>query len=195
MKTSDRIKSVVRRVFPPNPKPLILMYHRIADEILDPWALAVSPVHFEEQLSVLRRTRHPFPLTEFAAGLVSGTLPNSVALTFDDGYVDNLEFAKPRLVAADVPATVFLITGYIDNLEPFWWDTVAALILSEKTLPDLELTVGGKVVRPGFDKLPPGGERDPKTEIVCNFVQHLGRVVAFERGRASIGDNGGESRA
>ena len=31
-----KIKSVVRRAFQPEPKPLILMYHRVADEPIDP---------------------------------------------------------------------------------------------------------------------------------------------------------------
>lgn len=142
LKIRDKIKSVVRQVWPPEPKPLIFMYHRIADEPIDPWALAVSPAHFEEQLSVLRRTRRPFPLTEFVDRLVMGTLPkNAVALTFDDGYLDNLEFAKPRLSAAEVPATVFLATGYLDSPEPFWWDELATLILSGDPHPNLEVVL------------------------------------------------------
>jgi peptidoglycan/xylan/chitin deacetylase (PgdA/CDA1 family) len=137
-----KIKSVVRRAFPPEPKPLILMYHRVADEPIDPWALAVSPAHFEEQLSVIRRMRRPFPLIEFVDRLFAGTLPkDAVALTFDDGYVDNLELAKPRLSAADVPATVFLATGFLDSTEPFWWDELAALILSGESQSNLAQSV------------------------------------------------------
>jgi peptidoglycan/xylan/chitin deacetylase (PgdA/CDA1 family) len=113
-------------------RPLILMYHRIADEPVDYWGLAVSPGHFEEQLSVLRRTRQPLPLMEFVHRLVDNTLPmDAVALTFDDGYVDNLTAGLPRLVAADMPATVFLATGFLDRREPFWWDELARLILLE----------------------------------------------------------------
>jgi peptidoglycan/xylan/chitin deacetylase (PgdA/CDA1 family) len=81
-----------------------------------------------------------------------------VALTFDDGYVDNLELAKPRLSAADVPATVFLATGYLDSPEPFWWDELATLLLSEAALPRFELIVSGEVLRVGFDDLPPEGK-------------------------------------
>ena len=124
------------------------MYHRIADEPIDPWDLAVSPVHFEEQLQVLCRIRHPIALTEFARNLMTDTLPtNAVALTFDDGYVDNLISGKPRLAAADVPATVFLATGYIDRPEGFWWDELAKLILLENTPKSLELVVRDESIR------------------------------------------------
>jgi hypothetical protein len=121
-----RLRSVFHRIWPPEPKPLVLMYHRVADEPIDPWDLAVSPANFEEQLLVLRRTRYPLPLTKFVDQLVAGELPRSaVALTLDDGYVDNLVAAKPRLSAADVSATVFLTTGHLDRLEPFCTDSIS----------------------------------------------------------------------
>ena len=110
------MRSLIRRIWPSGPKPLILMYHRIADQPVDNWDLSVSPAHFEEHLRVIRRTRHPLPLTEFVKDHMAGTLrPDAVALTFDDGYVDNLVSGKPRLAAADVPATVFLATGFLDR--------------------------------------------------------------------------------
>jgi hypothetical protein len=65
-----RLRRILHRLVPPKPKPLILMYHRIADDPIDPWALAVSPLHFEEQLDVLRRTRHPFLLTDFERHMI-----------------------------------------------------------------------------------------------------------------------------
>src|SRR5262245_57297164 len=118
MRIRSKLQSVVRHMWPLKPKPLILMYHRITDDPVDHWCLAVSPTRFEEQLHVLRRTRYPLPLTDFVRDLMAGTLPsNAVALTFDDGYADNLSAGKPRLVAADVPATVFLTIGYIDSCE------------------------------------------------------------------------------
>jgi peptidoglycan/xylan/chitin deacetylase (PgdA/CDA1 family) len=142
MRIRSKLRSVVRHIWLPKPQPLILMYHRIADEPIDNWGLAVSPAHFEEQLQVLRRTRHPFSLTDFVRNLVAGALPqNAVAVTFDDGYVDNLTAAKPRLVAADVPATVFLATGYLDRPDEFWWDELARLILIENKPRNFELTI------------------------------------------------------
>jgi peptidoglycan/xylan/chitin deacetylase (PgdA/CDA1 family) len=137
----NRIK---RRLLPPPSEPVILMYHRIADERVDPWGLAVSPARFEEHLQVLRRSRYPLPLTEFVRNLMAGTLPShAVALTFDDGYADNFFAGKPRLAAADVPATVFLATGYLDRPGEFWWDELARLLLLERSAQRLELVVRG----------------------------------------------------
>ena len=119
------------------------MYHRIADEPIDNWGLAVSPAHFEEQLDVLRRVRRPFPLPDFVHNLMTGSLPpNAVAVTFDDGYVDNLTAGKPRLAAAGVPATVFLATGFLDRPGEFWWDELARLVLVGDGPRRFEIIIG-----------------------------------------------------
>jgi peptidoglycan/xylan/chitin deacetylase (PgdA/CDA1 family) len=132
------------------------MYHRIADDPVDHWGLSVSPVRFGEHLDVLRSTRHPLPLAEFVRHLVAGTLPpNAVALTFDDGYVDNLLAGKPRLAAADVPATVFLTTGFVDRSGGFWWDELARRILLENGPRTFELVVRGEAIRFNIGNAPP----------------------------------------
>jgi len=111
--------------------PAILMYHRIATPEVDPWGLSVSPERFAEQVQVLRARRTILSMDAFVARLQSGDLPpDAVALTFDDGYLDNLRRAKPILEAADIPATVFLTTGRIGTGKEFWWDELARLILS-----------------------------------------------------------------
>ena len=138
------LRSLIQRISTPEPKPLVLMYHRIADEPIDYWGLAVSPGNFQEQLRVVRSTRQALPLAKFVRKLMAGTLPrNAVALTFDDGYVDNLIAGKPRLDAADVPATFFLATGSIDRSEEFWWDELARLILLGNCPHRFELSVRG----------------------------------------------------
>src|SRR5438552_16821331 len=145
LRIRTRLRSLIRCIWPPGPMPLILMYHRIADEPLDHWDLSVSPAHFEDHLRVICRTRHALPLTEFVKRHMAGTVrPDAVALTFDDGYVDNLLSAKPRLAAADVPATVFLPTGFLDRPGEFWWDELARFILLEGGPRSFDLTVRGQ---------------------------------------------------
>jgi len=153
--------ALVRRIRPPEPRPLILMYHRIANELADPWGLAVSPAHFDEQLRVLRRTRRPVPLAEFVRDLAAGTLhPSAVAVTFDDGYADNLFAAKPRLAAADVPATIFLATGFLDRQGEFWWDELAGLFLLRDVPRSFELVVRGRAMHFDFGADPPGRDTE-----------------------------------
>jgi peptidoglycan/xylan/chitin deacetylase (PgdA/CDA1 family) len=111
--------------------PAILMYHRIATPDLDPWGLSVSPERFTEQLHVLRACRTILSMDCFVARLRSGDLPHdAVALTFDDGYLDNLRQAKPILETAGVSATVFLTTDRIGKGEEFWWDELARMVLA-----------------------------------------------------------------
>jgi len=132
------------------------MYHRIADDPIDPWRLAVSADHFGGQLEVLQRTRRPVSLTTFVRGLQSGTLSeNAVAVTFDDGYADNLFAGKPRLAAADVPAMVFLATGYLGRPGQFWWDELARLILCTTEAQTFQIAIRGTATHFDLGDEPP----------------------------------------
>ena len=56
----------------------------------DPYQLAVSPAHFAQQLEHLKHTCTVLPLIDLVDALRSKALPpRPVAITFDDGYVDN----------------------------------------------------------------------------------------------------------
>lgn len=108
-----------------------LAYHRVGDVALDPWELAVSPRHFAQQLAVMHRLGAIVPLGRLldqpATGRVKVRRPQ-FAVTFDDGYVDNLTSAVPALEASGSPATVFIAPGLLDR-PAFWWDVLAALVL------------------------------------------------------------------
>jgi peptidoglycan/xylan/chitin deacetylase (PgdA/CDA1 family) len=128
---------------------LILLYHRVAEPRSDPWFLSVTPRNFAEHLEVLRRYAHPISLQRLSQGLLEGGLPErAVVVTFDDGYADNLHDAKPLLARYNVPATVFLATGYIGHEREFWWDELDRLLLQPGALPEvLRLRVAGKTYR------------------------------------------------
>lgn len=150
-----------RRRPPRTPTPLILMYHRIAAPIVDPWELSVHPDRFAEQMRMLRQLRRPLPLREFVAHFSRGTLPaDAVAVTFDDGYVDNLREAKTTLVREGIPATLFLATGTVGQPVEYWWDELARAILEHPVPADIELDLSTVRTRVRFG-LPEAGDRQP----------------------------------
>jgi peptidoglycan/xylan/chitin deacetylase (PgdA/CDA1 family) len=104
----------------------ILLYHRIADDRMDPYGLCVSPNDFHEQMVLVRDRYAPRSLDELAGDLHANRLANrSVAITFDDGYLDNLTTASPILVSAGLPATFFATTQNLSEPQPYWWDVLA----------------------------------------------------------------------
>ncbi len=124
---------------------LVLMYHRVSASESDIWDIAVSPENFEQQLQVLRRTKNVIPLQELAEGIKQGKVPkNSVAITFDDGYVDNFLVAKPLLEKYWLPATFFITSVNIGKTAEFWWDELEYLLLFSEHLPQqLDMTLNG----------------------------------------------------
>ena len=51
-----------------------------------------------------------------------------VAITFDDGYLDNYSLAYPVLKSLNIPAFFFVCTSMITDRRLWWWDIVAYLI-------------------------------------------------------------------
>src|SRR3989344_6199457 len=101
----------------------ILFYHRIAEVSDDPHLLSVSPKRFEDQLKYLQNNFKIISLKEFAQNFKNEKIiRNSIVITFDDGYVDNLINALPILKKLQIPATVFVTAGKINSNEPFYWD-------------------------------------------------------------------------
>lgn len=124
--------------------PAILMYHRVAEPPWDPWGLAVPPALFREQLEALKSRRTLLSMDALVAGLETGSLPpRATALTFDDGYADNLLVAAQILEDLEVPATLFLTSGLISASRRFWWDELARLVLAGREAADFEFEIGG----------------------------------------------------
>ena len=116
---------------------LILMYHRVAEEDIDPWSLRVTPQHFAEHLQVLQQHTQPMSLRELARSHQQGKVPHrAVAITFDDGYANNLYQAKPLLEKYQIPATVFVTTSYLKEPREFWWDELERIFLQPGKLPE-----------------------------------------------------------
>lgn len=101
---------------------LVLCYHGVSmldEHVCDP-DLFVSPATLRGRLELLRDGGYRvLPLDEAVTRLYDGTLPpRSVALTFDDGFVDFAERAVPLLEEFRMPATVYLTTYYSERRLP-----------------------------------------------------------------------------
>ena len=101
----------------------ILQYHRLIDrkvrfDDFEPnLMLAVHQIQFEEQMSLLAAQKTPMHLSD----LLENPSSDAVAVTFDDGYRDNLTLALPVLERFEVPATIYVTPGMIDGTCRAWW--------------------------------------------------------------------------
>lgn len=142
------VKRIARRISERlNPGPIILYYHRIADEIYDPQLLCVSPDKFERHMALLSELVRPRALTDLVSDLDSKRLsPCDVVVTFDDGYVDNFRVAAKILNRYSIPATFFVSTGLLGTRRQFYWDELSRLILESRWLPRIiEISIAGQV--------------------------------------------------
>ncbi len=138
-----RVRDLVpRRVWTGN---VILMSHRVARSSVDPWALCVSPENFAGQLRFFSCSVRVCPLSDVIEA--PDGAESAVAITFDDGYVDNLQQAAPVLARFGQPATIFVSSGSVDNGRTFWWDELASIFLQPGRLRKTTLTLAVNGVR------------------------------------------------
>jgi peptidoglycan/xylan/chitin deacetylase (PgdA/CDA1 family) len=108
----------------------VLLYHRVATPPADPHRLAVAPDAFRAEMRHLRDEYDLVPLAELVADTGRSRPSGLVAVTFDDGYVDNATVASPILSELGIPATFLVTTERLDEPYAFWWDTLARLVLT-----------------------------------------------------------------
>jgi peptidoglycan/xylan/chitin deacetylase (PgdA/CDA1 family) len=125
---------------------VILVYHRVIDVNSDPQLLSVSPEHFAQHLEVISQHYQPMSLQNLVSSLNQAKVPHrAVAITFDDGFADNLHYAKPLLERYQIPATVFVTAGAIDQTIEFWWNDLERIFLQPGQLPSqLSLVIEGR---------------------------------------------------
>jgi peptidoglycan/xylan/chitin deacetylase (PgdA/CDA1 family) len=98
----------------------ILFYHRVSD---DRDELAVSPRNFRRQMDYLATESYRVVDVVEAAALLDrgGPYRRTVALSFDDGFLDVAEEALPILAERGFRATVFVTPGVVDGWARFPW--------------------------------------------------------------------------
>jgi glycosyltransferase involved in cell wall biosynthesis/peptidoglycan/xylan/chitin deacetylase (PgdA/CDA1 family) len=107
----------------------ILMFHRVVQEsdmVFSPnRSMMMSVEHFDFILNYIERKMNPIKLSDVIRynSQKLDLPPDSIALTFDDGYLDNYTNVFPLLQKYNIPATIFLTTSFISNPNNyFWWD-------------------------------------------------------------------------
>ncbi|MCX6117841.1 MAG: polysaccharide deacetylase family protein [Proteobacteria bacterium] len=99
---------------------LILNYHRVGTP--PPNArykgMYVDPKILRWQIYLLKKRKMKF--VTVTQGLKSGCSSNLVAVTFDDGYLDNFLEGMPVLRELGVPATVYMVTGSVGKTNIVW---------------------------------------------------------------------------
>ena len=95
-----------------------------------------------------------------------------LALTFDDGYHDNYTNGFALARELQVPFTIFLIPGYIESSEPFWWREGKRLVRSAQVD---EVTIEGHAYH-----LAQLEERRALAQIIDTRARHAQSVAERE---------------
>lgn len=150
------------------PRLSILIFHRVLSrpDPLVPGEIDVA--RFYRLMTLVRTGFRVLPLEEAVRRLAHGDLPpRALAITFDDGYADNHDFAAPILQQLCLPASIFVASGFLD-CGRMWNDSIVECIRrTERSGVDL-----------GFLGLPPqslGSTSDRRDAIdrILRAVKHF----------------------
>lgn len=114
---------------------LCLMYHRLSVNPADWGAFCTSPTVFENDLKILKKAGYKFytaaELAEFMRK--NDFTEKRVAITFDDGYNSDYEYALPILQRQGAKASFFIIGNRLNTPEYLSTEQLKALADSPLT--------------------------------------------------------------
>lgn len=192
---------------------IVLTYHRISDDSNVP-DITVSSKNFERQIVYLKKDFDIVSVDELIGRYRHNTQfkKDTVAITFDDGYKDNYTYAYPILRKYNVPATIFVTTGFIgedgrmskddimimqkDNIT-FGAHTISHRVLSELDRGSAFLEISGsksaleEIVQTKIKYFAyPYGQRGRDfTEESIQMVEDAGYIAAFSTDNGYIDNN------
>ena len=128
-------------------KQIVLYYHHVGKASSDSRykRMYVSPAILKMHIIFLKLLRYSFTTI---SDLKNHPNKKMAAVTFDDGYVDNLTHALPIFLAKNIPATIYVITNDVGKKNIKWSEsgnaeTVELLDWKDlKTLQDTGWEIG-----------------------------------------------------
>lgn len=111
----------------------ILMLHRVQPEREGDFSpnrdMAVSPAFLDGFVRDAQQRGYTFvSLDQLSEQLVAGSKKKLLALTFDDGYRDNLTVAYPILKRLGIPFTIYVTTSFPDGEAILWWYAIEQML-------------------------------------------------------------------
>lgn len=111
----------------------ILLFHRVhpvRDVMWDP----MDPKRFEIILKFIKKNYILLPLLEILKTKSTNTKKPLAAITFDDGYMDFIDYSLPIMDRLKIPASMYIVTGCISENKPPWTFEVDYLFFHTKKL-------------------------------------------------------------
>jgi len=110
----------------PRQRLLILTYHRVLPVtdpryLLEQPGMVVTPESFENHIDWLREDGFEFVhLSSWSAGRFAGRSGKYCAITFDDGWLDNYQYAFPVLQKLGVPFHIYVVLNQLGGAGDYW---------------------------------------------------------------------------
>lgn len=163
---------------------VIVVFHRVSDDV-PPNPITCTTVQFSAYCDLFARYFDVVSIGELFRRMDAGeSMGGCLAITFDDGYLDNATVAAPELKRRGLPACFFIATEFIGTRRIPWWDAEWG-IASEwmnwdqvRALPDAGFEIGGHTLN--HVDLGRVTEEEARREITgCRqrLEQELGRPV------------------
>ena len=116
----------------------ILIYHRVLPDTDPLFPREPTVASFDAHMAMLKSVFNVLPLADAVGRLQRGELPaRAAAITFDDGYADNVTHALPILQKHGLHATFFIATGYLNGGRMFNDTVIEAVRHSTRETLDL----------------------------------------------------------
>jgi len=150
--------------------------------------LEITPDFLDRALTLIRAEGYDIVSLDEALARLADPKPGRffVALTFDDGYRDNLDHAWPVLAKHQAPWTLYVVRGFAERTARLWWleleEAIRVLLRLSLDLPDgrFEMPAGTDAEKQkAFDQLYWRLRKGPEA-ILLSAISDLGRQAGID---------------